>query len=253
MSVDRLQRQRFEHKYVIEEDRALVIRDFTSSYMQVDEYGASQPNLSYPVHSLYLDSPGLQLYQNTINGDRNRYKLRIRFYENTGNSPVYFEIKRRHNNVIAKKRAAVRREAAAMVASGQISGSGILADDDDILHLDALQEFNRLRSHLNASPVVHVAYLREAWMGFDGQNFARLTMDREVFSEPRRAVDFNPDMENPVSVFGKKVILELKFTNRYPHWFRDLVQIFDLRQGPAAKYVDGITYMGEHRLHLAYI
>jgi hypothetical protein len=48
-------------------------------------------------------------------------------------------------------------------------------------------------------------------------------------------------------VFGKKVILELKFTNRFPNWFMDLVQIFGLRAGSAAKYVDGITDQGEHR------
>lgn len=252
MSVDKLQRQRFENKYVIDEDRALAIRDFTSSFMQVDEYGAKQPNLSYPVHSLYFDSPDLILVQNTINGDRNRFKLRIRFYENMGDAPVYFEIKRRHNSVIAKKRAAVQRSAAAMVAAGQISGSGILTEED-MYHQRALEEFTRLRSQLNAGPVAHVTYLREAWMGFDGQNFARLTMDRQVYTEPCKTLDFNPQLDNPVSIFGNKVILELKFTNRYPHWFRDLIQIFDLRQGPAAKYVDGVTKLGEHRFHMAYI
>ncbi|MCA1801056.1 MAG: polyphosphate polymerase domain-containing protein [Rhodothermaceae bacterium] len=252
MNADKLQRQRFENKYVIDEDRALAIRDFTSSFMQLDEYGAIQPNFSYPVHSLYLDSADLKLVQSTINGDRNRFKLRIRFYENTGDAPVYFEIKRRHNSVIAKKRAAVHRAAAAMVVAGQISGPDILATDD-IYHQQALDEFTRLRSLLNAGPVAHVTYMREAWAGYDGQNLARLTMDRQVFTEPCRTVDFNPRLDNPLNIFGNKVILELKFTNRYPHWFRDLIQIFDLRQGPAAKYVDGVTRLGEHRFQMAYI
>jgi hypothetical protein len=44
------------------------------------------------------------------------------------------------------------------------------------------------------------------------------------------------------------VILELKFTNRFPNWFRELVQVFDLRQCGAAKYVDGIARFGESRL-----
>ena len=89
-----MQKQRYEHKYIVREDAALALRDFVSSYLDLDPFGATQPNLSYPVHSLYFDSPDLHLYHTTINGDKNRYKLRIRFYEDRPKSPVYFEIKR---------------------------------------------------------------------------------------------------------------------------------------------------------------
>mgnify|MGYP003302831020 FL=1 len=95
---DNLQRQRYEHKYIIRENVALAVRDFVSSYLELDSFGATQPNKSYPVHSLYLDSPDLRLYQTTINGDKNRYKLRIRFYEDRPKAPVFFEIKRRTDN-----------------------------------------------------------------------------------------------------------------------------------------------------------
>src|SRR5579862_4052561 len=56
---DRLQLQRFELKYIIREEVALEVREFARSYLEIDEYGASRPNLSYPVHSLYLDSDSL--------------------------------------------------------------------------------------------------------------------------------------------------------------------------------------------------
>ena len=56
------------------------VRDFVRSYLDVDEYGDGQPDFSYPVHSLYLDSDLLTIYWGTINGDKNRYKLRLRFY-----------------------------------------------------------------------------------------------------------------------------------------------------------------------------
>ncbi len=100
MGTDNLQSQRFEFKYIIREPVALAIRDFVRSYLVIDEYGATLPNLSYPVHSLYLDSPDLKLYHSTINGDKNRFKLRLRFYEDRPKAPVYFEIKRRVNNTI---------------------------------------------------------------------------------------------------------------------------------------------------------
>jgi len=251
MSIDNIQRQRFEHKYVINEDVALGIRDFVSSYLQIDSYGATQPNLSYPVHSLYLDSPGMRTYQETINGDRNRYKLRIRFYEQMDNAPIFFEIKRRYNNVIAKKRAIVHRSAANDVARGFIPSYASLVESS-AEQLDALFDFTNLVNNLQAEPKVHVAYFREAWVGH-GENKIRVTIDRSVRSEPQNFVSFTPDMRNPKPVFGNDLILELKFTNRFPNWFKELVQVFGLRQGGAAKYVDGVENIGERRFLRSYI
>lgn len=251
MGIDTIQKQRFEHKYIINNDVALKIREFVSSYLDVDSYGATQPNFSYPVHSLYLDSPGMRTYQETVNGDRNRYKLRIRFYENTSDSPLYFEIKRRSDKVIKKKRVIVYREAAPDLVRGFIPNHKCLVDPC-AEQMDALLDFVRLVNHLNARPKVHVSYFREAWIA-DGPNKIRVTMDRNVRSEPQKKLSFSYDMHNPKPVFGNRVILELKFNNRFPNWFMDLVRVFGLRQGGAAKYVDGVTNMGEHHFLNRYI
>ncbi len=244
--MDTIQKQRFEHKYVINEDIALGIRDFVSSYLELDSYGATQPNLSYSVHSLYLDSPDLRTYQETVNGDRNRYKLRIRYYETDEEAPVFFEIKRRVDRIIAKKRAIVHRRAANDLARGFIPSTDDLLYPQDGEQMDALLDFCKLVNHLRAQPKVHVSYFREAWVA-NGANKIRVTMDRSVQSEPQHTVSFAHDLRNPHMVFGNKVILELKFTDRFPNWFMDLVRVFGLRTGPAAKYVDGITDQGEHR------
>src|ERR1041384_5704414 len=120
MSADRLQLQRFELKYVIPERVALDVRQFVCAYLDIDEYGATMPNLSYPVHSLYMDSDDLYTYRATINGDKNRYKLRLRYYNEKPDSPVFFEIKRRMNNTIAKQRGGVRRSSVAAILAGQL-------------------------------------------------------------------------------------------------------------------------------------
>ena len=41
---DNLQRQRYEHKYIIRENVALSLRDFVSSYLELDSFGAIRPN-----------------------------------------------------------------------------------------------------------------------------------------------------------------------------------------------------------------
>ena len=55
-------------------------------------------------------------------------------------------------------------------------------------------------------------------------------------------------MKKPVKPFGNEVILELKFTNHYPTWFRELVHVFGCMQCGAAKYVEGAEDLGFIRM-----
>jgi SPX domain protein involved in polyphosphate accumulation len=246
MAEDRLQLQRFELKYIINEETALAVREFVGSYLEIDEYGATQPNLSYSVHSLYLDSDHLKTYWDTINGNKNRYKLRVRFYENRPTAPVYFEIKRRMNEAILKQRGAVRREAVDGILAGHLPDPSHLVSTDP-KQLVAIQRFSELLNQIQAKPKAHVSYLREAWIS-PHNNSVRVTMDRQVKCDPEPAARFSAEMRNPVLVFGSSIVLELKFTGRYPDWFRELVRIFALKQNSAAKYADGVALLGENRL-----
>jgi len=245
MVPDRLQLQRLELKYIIREETALEIRNFVNSYLEIDEYGALRANLSYPVHSLYLDSDDLRIYWGTINGNKNRYKLRLRFYENQPKAPVYFEIKRRMNDAILKQRGAVKREAVEAILGGQYPSFDMMVSDEP-KHLVAVQRFCELMTANNAKPKAHVAYLREAYLN-QGNNSVRVTLDRQVRCCPEPTTRLVAEMDNPVYPFGDNVVLELKFTGRYPDWFRDLVHSFGLTQCSAAKYVDGVAVAGEDR------
>ena len=103
MGTDKMQTSRFEQKYIITDEVALQVREFVRSYLELDENGVGKPNFSYPVHSLYLDNDELKTYWDTINGNKNRYKLRLRFYNNQPDSPVFFEIKRRCQIITGEK------------------------------------------------------------------------------------------------------------------------------------------------------
>ena len=246
MAKDRMQASRFEQKYIVTEEIALQIRDFVRSYLELDENGVGKPNYSYPVHSLYLDSDDLKLYWSTINGDKNRFKLRLRFYNNNPDTPVFFEIKRRMNNCIMKQRGGVRRDSVDWLLAGHIPEQMHMVSKDP-KHLIALQNFCQKMQQIRAKPKAHIAYYREAYVPHD-DNSARLTMDREVRAEPELTARLSTKMEKPALIWGKDIVLELKFTNRFPDWFRELVRIFGLRQCGAAKYVDGVANMGEYRL-----
>jgi hypothetical protein len=244
MGPDRLQLQRLELKYQVSERKALAIRDFVRSYLELDEYSADKPNYAYRIHSLYLDSDNLTTYWDTINGVKNRFKLRLRYYDELPSSPVFFEIKRRMNEAILKQRGVVRRQAVDWLLAGH------LPDPEHLLstnpkHLVALQRFNQLMLAIRASPKAHVTYFREAWVSTN-DNSTRVTLDRNVYCSPEFGSSLRVELGNPVKPFGHHVILELKFTGRFPSWFRDLVERFDLVRGPAAKYADGLALIGEH-------
>ncbi|HTH46778.1 MAG TPA: polyphosphate polymerase domain-containing protein [Candidatus Limnocylindria bacterium] len=244
MVEDKMQLQRWELKYIIPEELALEVREFVRSYLELDEYGAKRADLSYTIHNLYLDSGDLAIYWGTINGTKNRYKLRLRFYEDNPSAPVFFEIKRRMNDAILKQRGGVRRCAVDAVLGGQLPAATDLVSGD-ARQLVALQRFVELASSHCAVPVAHVRYEREAWIS-PTDNSVRVTLDRQVMISPEFVPRFTAQMNDATSVFGPLVILELKFTGRFPDWFKELVRIFNLKQEAASKYADGIALKGEH-------
>jgi hypothetical protein len=239
MARDRMQRQRFEQKYILNEDRAQQVREFVANHLELDENGVGKPNYSYPVHSLYLDSDHLTTFWSTINGDKNRYKLRLRFYNDLPESPVFFEIKRRVNGCILKQRGGVRKSAVAGLLDGHLPSHTDLFRADP-RSLVAVQNFLKLREQIQAVPQAHVCYQREAYVD-PFQDAVRVTFDRSVLTEGRFTASFKTEMVNPSRPFGDEVILELKFTDRFPNWCRTLVEKFGLMQCGAAKYCEGLA------------
>jgi hypothetical protein len=241
-----MQTQRFELKYLIPEATALLVRDFVRSYLGMDEFSVGRPNYSYPVHSLYLDSDDLKLYWRTINGDKNRFKLRLRYYSAHPGTPVFFEIKRRMNNCILKQRGGARQDAVNWLLAGHLPAETHLISGDPH-QLVAVQRFSRLQGDLHAQPRAHIFYMREAYVSDNDE--VRVTMDRDVLAQPNLATFVKTEMENPVRVFDRQVILELKFTNRYPDWFRELARVFQVVQCGVSKYVEAVGKIGARRLN----
>src|ERR1043166_6819748 len=162
MRRDRMQQQRFDLKFLIPESTSLLVRDFVRSYLEMDEFSVGRPNYSYPVHSLYIDSDDLKLYWRTINGDKNRFKLRLRYYSTNADSPVFFEIKRRMNNCILKQRGGVRQDAVERLLIGHLPEPEFLVSKAPN-HLVAVQRFCHHMGELHGKPKVHIAYDREAY------------------------------------------------------------------------------------------
>ena len=242
MLTDRAQRQRREIKYLVSEGTALAVRSFVNCYLEPDEFAVGRADNAYPVHSLYIDSNRLHTFYATTSGDRNRFKLRIRYYDDDPSAPVFCEIKRRINEGIVKQRARVRRDAIGPLLVGESPRREHLHSWKPQYWSDLL-DFWSLVERLQAAPRLHNAYMREAYVNA-GKASVRVTMDRGVVVEPEFGAELLARMEKPTQIFSDFVILELKFTERMPAWMIEMVRGFDLKSSGAAKYVGGVETLG---------
>ncbi len=243
---DKMQRQRFEFKYLLDEEKALDVRAYVAHRLELDESGVGKPNYSYAVNSLYLDSPALMTFWDWVNSNRNRFKLRMRYYDEKPTTPLFLEIKRRVSGCILKQRCAIKKSAIQMVLDGQIPPPELMVSRE-AKQRDALENFVAMVTRMDARPMALVTYLREAYIDPENEG-VRVTLDRQVRIGPRETADLTVEMEKYVQPFGHNVILELKFTNRFPDWFGDMVRALCLSRSAAAKYCEGMANMNTPQL-----
>ena len=244
--VSQAQQQRYERKYLFPEAQSLQMRDYVKHYLVPDEYSAGRPNYSYPVYSIYLDSDELMTYWATVHCEKNRFKLRLRYYDENPASPVFCETKRRVNECILKQRVAVLKIGAPLLVSSYHPAPEHLLSPKPRNWL-ALQKFCQLMRGLHARPKMHIAYQREAWMHPEN-NSVRLTMDREIYGEQVAAVRLTTQLSASCRPFGTQVLLELKYTDHFPKWFGDLVRHFNLVQVGAPKYCRCLEALGPEQV-----
>jgi hypothetical protein len=225
---------RYEMKYVISESTAAAIASFIEPYLRLDRYCRSQPNGRYPIVSLYLDSDNLQLCRESLWGLLKRFKLRVRSYTDDADYPRFFEIKRRANTAIIKSRAAVLHHDVAALLSGQY----VPPLRNHKTEADSLKQFQLYMKSVNAKPKLLIRYMRQAYEG-EGENRVRVTFDRQlvykVSNDPTVSLNSGGWQHNLSGV-----VLEIKFTGRYPPWVGRMVQYFNLQQQSMSKYVTSI-------------
>lgn len=222
---------RYECKYLVTEMVAERMRRFIAPFMTLDPFSVKQHDRRYPVYSIYLDNQKLSTYDDVNQGMRNRFKLRLRYYsEHDTKSPVFFEIKKRSDQIINKSRAASDRQAA-----------------QDFLrhgHHEEAAEFMEYCERIGAMPAMRIRYMREAYE-CTGHAPVRLTFDTDLHHCIVSDFDLAESRPNwkPTPVEG--VIVEIKFTERKPLWLDELVHVFELHKQSVAKYVRSIDSVAD--------
>ena len=236
-------RARYEFKYLITPMQEAWIREVVDMYAEADAYGH---NGEYEVTSLYYDTWDWALAMQTVEGVRNRYKIRIRTYGFTDDQPVFAENKARVGTSICKTRALMHRKDWAPISRRSPGPpEGYLAKKE--AHQADYDAIRNLFDMLDLRPRLWVQYDREAYGSRYGDG-ARLTFDRRL--RVQSPVEDHWDRPDPqawqtVQLDGAPTILEMKFNNAFPGWMQVIVDQLGLRRVSCSKYVQGAEQLGD--------
>jgi hypothetical protein len=221
---------RFEYKYRLSPQQYHRVRAAIRPFMRADAYTSSAPQRRYLVRSLYYDSADFRSYQEKVNGDCDRTKLRIRTYSRSlmENPDIRVEMKARKGMSMEKHSTFI--SPAYYKRFMQRSHWPVL--DDPLL-----VEFERYVHLKTLVPLILVEYRREGFSA-RAQQGLRITFDHQVQSA--KAVSLFP----PAPVFRAHqrgvIILEIKCNKSQPHWLRQMVQTQGLCFVANSKFTQGI-------------
>ena len=222
-----------ELRFFVTAEKALRVRDFVREYMDFDEHSVGQPDFSYPVHTVHLDSEDWKLYWRTIRGDQDRWKLRLRYYDDQPDSPVFCEVKHQMTDVIMKHRGGLKRAALLDLLAGEMPHPSQFISQTPA-ESEALERFLALMRRVNARPRLHTAFRREAYESDSLQE--RVILDRSICVREVSDDLLSMQMGNPLVCSTHTVIVGTRFAERFPNWYRDMVRTFELSESPLGEH-----------------
>lgn len=209
----------FELKFMLPAERAAEVLSRVTQHMSVDPHSDPALGHAYQVHGLYFDTAEFHVFHRI--GSHAWHKLRLRRYGESG--PVFLEHKMKARGQVRKRRTSIV--------------------DDEIMHLGAPRSpanwqgmwFRKRMKSRKVQPVCEVSYLRQAFTGgVNGEQY-RLTFDRSLTCRPFDGWAMR-GVETGNSLLTDELILELKFCDAMPGFFKGLIADFQLEPSRISKY-----------------
>ncbi len=221
---------RFEYKYRLTYQQYICVRSAILPFMKKDRYSLVRPGGCYPVRSLYFDTDDLNNYEEKVNGDCDRVKLRIRSYSKTPPEGMNLrvELKARKGMVMEKHSTWIDHQ-----AYREFMAESHWKKLADVV----LQEFERYLHLKSQNPKIIVEYQREGYLS-RGRESLRITFDHKVKSA--HASNLFPEQAFFRQHYPGFVIMEIKCDKQQPPWLRELVRVQALCIVPNSKYSQGI-------------
>ena len=236
--------ERREYKYLIDRSTAEAVRAAIAPFCQIDPHAAKSPTRTYTIDTLYLDTADLSLFWANDHEQVDRIKMRIRRYADAPTGPVFFEVKRRINDVIAKSRGRCSPGAWSRLLA---EGKAPIPDEITGRDRQAVERFLSLARSMHVRPFTLVRYRREPYVSLI-DDYARVTFDTHIRAHKLEQLSFEPDggcwraLDDAVLARSPSsmIVLELKFTNNVPLWLVNVTRRLGLMRGAFSKYGNSI-------------
>lgn len=229
---------RTEEKYIV--TKAIyenMIKDLEGK-MIADEY--SKNNSFYQICNIYYDTPDNNLIRTSLQKPKYKEKVRLRSYGVPGkDSKVFLEIKKKYKGCVNKRRTTFKlNDAYKFVTTGNIP------ELEGYMNLQIMKELSYAINTYKLIPKVYIAYQRRAFFGAEDSEF-RLTFDKNIVAR-------RDDVALEYGVFGERVIdentmiMEVKFNERMPLWFIEILRTYNLEKTSFSKYGTEYTNYIKH-------
>jgi SPX domain protein involved in polyphosphate accumulation len=230
--------KRYEFKYHLSRfDADRLVSSLLKNNMVWDPFVENKEEKDYTVTSLYFDSPDYKCYHEKISGLKNRYKLRLRIYDDylKDEQNVFLEIKRKTDMVILKDRVILSHEKYKKIfEEGELNFSSLIFSKRD---QEVLEEFFYKKSVFNMLPAVFVKYKRKPLIGAFNDRF-RITFDSEIKSSGGQG--WLEKRDDLIEISPGLVVMEVKFDNTLPKWFLKIIRKYELDRRPFSKYCSAV-------------
>ncbi len=235
MSTTSNQDNRIELKYALDEHLAEEVKFWAREQLGVDPHCCGTLGDSYDIHTLYLDTPQLDLYHRTGIAGSSKHRIRRYGSEDT----LWLERKRKKNDFVKKSRTAVpEQEVYERFAGRAVADSAPWCGD----------WFAQRVAQRLLRPAIQVHYRRFARTTLLENENLRLTIDSHL--QASRVSDWSDSLvagsgqESPRLAIANIQILELKFHNHMPLLFKELLTKFPIMATGFSKYRTAVSASG---------
>ena len=183
------------------------------------------------VNSIYYDTNDLDCLWDNINGFSNRDKYRVRWYNEINNSEVFFEKKKKINQITQKTK----------INLGKFKNQDHL--NKFLESKDFVNKIFKITT-LNLKKTLNVSYNRDYYI--DNKKKLRLTLDQKIITHK----NFDKKFSNNFVGLDHN-ILEFKYQNEDSGYIRQKINNlkFNFRNQKFSKYVQSFLLLGEIGLH----
>lgn len=181
------------------------------------------------VHNIYFDSLNLNSFHENINGNSDRIKTRIRWYQdpNGQNSDPHLEFKIKNNLICTKKTSKLDPGLMPFFIPTFVKNNAMII---------AIKTIKDLHATGHYIPILHNYYLREYYISANKK--IRLTLDTNLSFENLNGQGVSPHIKN--SDFS---VIELKFSPNDANEIMNVPNCLPFRLDKFSKFIEGVKLL----------